>query len=194
MSNWIKTWTIQLPPDVVRGRVKLQTSSVTITVPDGSSSEVTIHAHVRAQYYPDPGTTELPAPVHGEVRAAFDVARAPHTAGRRLVIQPSAQDAKIQFIAAPGSGLTAVDEGRIAAEVRKFLREGLILHPVDLPADFVFADFKGLGSGSNQVIALPFQLSGAALPPNGLQSLTQSFLGSSGFGFAVSQEARQNPH
>ena len=60
---------------MVRGTVKFQVSSLKITVPDGSSSEVTIHAHVRAQYYPDPGTTEMPQPVHGEVRVAFDVQR-----------------------------------------------------------------------------------------------------------------------
>jgi hypothetical protein len=130
----------------------------------------------------------MPSPVHGEVRAAFDVRKAPWPAGRRRLIQPSAQDAKIQFIAAPGSGLTAINESILATEVRRFLREGLTLLPIDLPADFMFTDFKGLGSGSNQVIALPFQLSGAALPPNGLQSLTQSFIGSSGFGFAVSKE------
>ena len=60
--------------------------------------------------------------------------------------------------------------------------------PIDLPADFLFSDFKGLGSGSNQVIALPFQLSGATSPSNGIQSLTQSFIGSSGFGFGVSRQ------
>ena len=128
-----------------------------------------------------------PQPVHGEVRAAFDVTRAPHTAGRRLLIQPSAQDAKIQFIAAPGSGLTAVDQSRIATEVRKVhSRRSEPAIPSTCRPTLCSADFKGLGSGSNQVIALPFQLSGAASPPNGLQSLTQSFLGSSGFGFAVS--------
>ena len=84
--------------------------------------------------------------------------------------------------------MTAADENRIAAEVRKVLREGLTLLPVDLPADFPFADFKGLGSGPSQVIALPFQLSGAGPPASGLQGLTQSFIGSSGFAFAVGKE------
>ena len=59
--------------------------------------------------------------------------------------------------------------------------------PVDLPDDFAFTSFKGLGSGANQVIALPFQLSGGAPPPNGLQGVTQSFIGSSGFGVAISK-------
>ena len=63
-----------------------------------------------------------------------------------------------------------------------------MLLPIDLPADFAFSDFKGLGSSPNQVIALPLQLSGAAPPPNGLQGINQSFIGSSGFGFAVSKE------
>jgi peroxiredoxin len=186
-----RDWVIQLPPDppdVVRGRAKLQVATITITVPDGSSSEVTVRAHVRARYYPDPGTSELPAPIHGEVSAGFDVRKVPSSSGTRLLIRPSSQDAKIQFIAAPGTGLSAADENRIAAQVRKFLREGLRLLPVNLPADFPFADFKGLGSGQSQVIALPFQLSGANPPASGVQGLTQSFIGSSGFAFAVSKE------
>lgn len=183
-----RDWELELPPDVVRGRAKLQVSSITVTVPDGSSTEVVIRAAVRAQYYPDPGTTELPPSVHGEVRATFDVRQTPHGTGRRLLIRPSAQDAKIDFTAAPGSGLSPSAVSRIAAEVRKFIREGVSLLPVDLPHDFAFADFKGLGSGPNQVVALPYQLSGGPPAPAGLHSITQSFLGSSGFGFAVSKE------
>jgi peroxiredoxin len=180
-------WDIQLDPAVVRGGVKLQASNVTMSVPAGSSSEVTIHAHVRAHYYPDPDTTELPAPVHGEVRAGFDISQ-DHRAGRRLLIKPSAQDSKIEFAAAPGSGLTALETSRISAEVRRFLREGLTMLPVDLPDEFIFTEFKGLGSGANQVIALPFQLSNSAPPASGVQGITQSFIGSSGFGFAVSKD------
>src|SRR5262249_36759394 len=39
------------PPDVVRGMARLQVGTVAITVPDGSSSEVTVRAAVRAHYY-----------------------------------------------------------------------------------------------------------------------------------------------
>src|SRR5687767_8332087 len=103
-----RDWVVQFPPDVVRGRVKLQVSSVTVAVPDGSSSEITVQARVRAHYYPDPGTTDLPAPVHGEIRAAFEVRKVQSPSyGARLEIQPSSQDSKIQFVAAPGTGLTA---------------------------------------------------------------------------------------
>ena len=115
LAEFDQGWDIQLPPDVVRGMVKLQVSSVTVSVPDGSSSEVTVHARIRAHYYPDPGTTDLPAPVHGDVHAAFDVRMVQSPLGRQLVIQPSSEDSKIQFIAAPGTGLTAADESRIAA-------------------------------------------------------------------------------
>ncbi len=181
-------WEVELPedPDVVRGLVRLQVSNVTISVPNGSSSEVIIHAGIRARYYPDPGTTALPASVHGHVHTTFDVTNVAGSQGSRLLIEPSAQDAKIQFAAAPGSGLTAVDESRIAVQVRKFVR-GLTLLPVDLPEDFAFASFKGLGTGASQVIALPFQLSGGSPPPNGLQGVTQSFIGSDGFGVAISK-------
>jgi peroxiredoxin len=178
---------VEWPPDVVRGLVKFQVSSVTITVPGGSSSEVTVHASIRAHYYPDPDTTILPAPVHGDLHIGFDVRKMGSHSGTKLVIRPSSDDSKIQFTAAPGTGLNAVEQSRIAAEIRKVIREGLTQIPVDLPRDFPFADFKGLGSGANQVIALPVQLSGAP-PTGGPQSLTQSFIGSSGYAFAVSKD------
>ena len=190
-AGFDKDWVIELPPDttVVRGLAKAQVSSVTLSVPSGSSTEVTLHANVRAHFYSDPGTTPLPEPIHGEIRAAFEVRKVPSSSGgTRLQIKPSAQDAKIQFIAAPGTGLTAADESKIAAQLRKALREGLTMPPVDLPGDFPFTEFKGLGSGSNQVIALPLQLSGAGTPASGITGLTQSFIGSSGFAFAASKE------
>jgi len=62
---------VEWPPDVVRGLAKFQVSSVNITVPAGSSSEVTVHARIRAHYYPDPDTTILPAPVHGDLHDCF---------------------------------------------------------------------------------------------------------------------------
>jgi hypothetical protein len=187
------------PPEVVRGMVKLQVASPTMTVTDGSSSEITVHAAIRAQYYPDSSTTDLPAPIHGDVHAAFEV-RTVHPlgdvaglaarrhVGSRLLISPTSQDAKIQFTTAPGSGLSASDENALAVQVRKVLREDMILLPVDLPPNFPFAVFKGLGSGLSQVIALPFQLSGAGAPASGVQPLTQSFIGSSGFAVAVSKD------
>ncbi|MDB6147205.1 MAG: hypothetical protein JWO45_869, partial [Spartobacteria bacterium] len=67
------------------------------------------------------------------------------------------------------------------------IREGINQIPVDLPSHFPFSEFKGLGSGTNQVLALPLQLSNAA-PTGGIQTLTQSFIGSNGFAFAVSKE------
>jgi peroxiredoxin len=210
-AKFDKDWVITFPPDVVRGTLQLQVGSVTISVPDGSSSEVDISAPVRAKYYPDPDTLFMPEPVHGEVRAAFTisvftgpsrVSAPPPTESAiidhiivvdrpppQLLIYPSSDDTKIQFVAAPGSGLTPTDEAGITTEVRKYLREDLDWLPVDLPYGFPFLDFKGLvGSGANPAIALPLQLSGAAPPPNGAQNITQSFIGSSGFGFAISAE------
>jgi len=177
------------PPDLVRGTVALQLSTVRLSVAGGSTSkEVTVHADVRARYEPDPGTTSLPEAINGEVRAVYEVRKVAAGATTRLLIRPSPQDQKIEFIPAPGSGLTSTDAARIALQVRTFLREGIVLLPVDLPAGFPFTDFKGLGSDASAAIALPLQLSNNPPPPGGAQGITQSFIGSSGFGFAVSGE------
>jgi peroxiredoxin len=194
-AKFDRDWVVVFPPEaVIRGMAKLQVSTVTITVPQGSSSEITVHVGIRAQYYPDSGTADLPAPIHGDVHAAFEVRKVPvflfplgpgtKLLRSRLVISPSSQDAKIQFTAAPGSGLSAFDENALAVQVRKVLRDMTLL-PVDLPPNFPFDVFKGLGSA----IALPFQLSpGASAPASGVQPLTQSFIGSSGFAVAVSED------
>jgi thiol-disulfide isomerase/thioredoxin len=176
------------PPETVRGRVLVQISTLTLSLPAGSTSEVTVHAFVRAHYFPDPGTTDLPKPVHGEVQATFEVRQTSSAAGKRLLIQPSSDDSKIQFLAAPGTGLSAADVATISAQVRTAVRESFPLLPVDLPAGFGFTDFKGLGSGPGQGVALPIQLSGAASPPGGAQGVNNLFTGPAGFAFAVSKE------
>jgi peroxiredoxin len=184
LAEFDRGFDVELTPQVVRGMAKVQVSSLKITVPNASSSEVALHARVRAHYYPDPGTADLPAPVHGDLHATLDVRVVQAPTGAQLVIHPSSDDSKIQFVAVPGSGLTAADQSTLAAQVRKALRE-LRLLPVDLPADFPFREYKGIGSGPSQAISLGVQLSGASAPNNGLQTQTESFIGSSGFAFGV---------
>lgn len=176
------------PPEVVRGTAALQLSTVRLSVPEGSSSEVTVHADVRAHYEPDPGTASLPAAVNGEVRAVYEVRKVVASGKTKLLIRPSPQDQKIEFIPAQGSGLTNIEASLIAVQVRKVLREGISLLPVDLPQGFPFADFKGVGTGPSSAIALPLQLSNKPAPSGGIQGITQSFVGASGFAFGVSRE------
>src|SRR5262249_38092982 len=132
-------------PGTVRGTLRLQLASPTLSLPSGSTSEVTVHTGIRAHYSPDPDTDAMPEPVHGEVQAMFEVRQSTSAADKRLLIQPSSQDSKIQFVAAPGSGLSAAEVDKISAQVRKAVRESFTLLPVDLPPDFAFSDFKGLG-------------------------------------------------
>lgn len=175
------------PPGTVRGRVKLQVSSPTISLTNGSTSEVTLHLDVRAHYYPDAGTSGVVAPehpVHGEARVVFDI----HHQSNKLVIRPSSQDSKIQFIAAQGTHLSQVEVDQIAVVLRAVIREQFTPQPLDLPSGFPFFAFKALGSGSSQTLALPLQLSGDPLSATHLQSVTQSFIGSAGFAFAVSRQ------
>jgi peroxiredoxin len=175
------------------GTVKVQLASATLSLPGGSTSEITAHVNIRAHYYPDAGTDPMPEPVHGEVQATFEVRQVrirlvDSGSITQLVIQPSSQDSKIQFVTAPGTGLSAVEVGWISTQVRKAVRESFTMLPVDLPSDFAFSEFKGLGSGPGQAVALPIQLSGAAQPAGGIQSVNNLFIGPAGFAFAVSKE------
>jgi hypothetical protein len=93
-----------------------------------------------------------------------------------------------RFLAASGTGLTGAEVSRISGEVRDIVREKFTPQPVDLPPDFPFSEFKVIGSGANQVIALPIQVSASPLPTGRIQSLDESFADSSGFAFAASKE------
>lgn len=178
------------PPTVgtVQGTVRVQISTLTVSLPAGSTSEVTVQAFVRAHYFPDPNTNDLPEPIHGAVQATFEVRQTTSAAGKRLLIQPSADDSKIQFLAAAGTGLSAADVATLSAQVRNAVRESFPLLPVDLPAGFGFSDFKGLGSGPGQAVALPLQLSGAPPPAAGAQNVNNLFTGPAGFAVGVSQQ------
>ena len=56
---------------VVRGLARIQLGTPTLALTPGSSTKLSVRAQIRAAYYPDPGTNELPKPIHGEVLATF---------------------------------------------------------------------------------------------------------------------------
>ena len=179
------------PSKKPRGRVKLQLSSPTIILADGATSEATLLTDVRAHYDPDSGAGEIAAadhPLHGEVRAAFELSVLSSASGRKLSLRPSSKDNKIEFIAASGTGLANAEVSRISGEVRDIVREKFTPQPVDLPPEFPFSEFKVIGSGANQVIALPIQVSDSPLPTGRIQNLDENFADSSGFAFAASKE------
>ena len=179
-------------PAIVRGTARVQVSTPTITLPQGSTSEVNARVQVRAHYTPDPGTLVLPDPVHGEVRATFSVhpkALVRYFGKPMLEVAPTADDSRIQFVPAPGSGMSAADAETIAQQVRLALRTKMEPMNVELPEGFKLARFKGLGSGPNQVIALPVTLSDPEPPASALASVTNLFLAPGDhFGVAISKE------
>jgi peroxiredoxin len=172
----------------VKGRADVQISNVRLGVESGATSEIAVHAELRARYRPDPGTTPLPEFIDGRVRAVFKVKRQTLFGKTRLFIQPSAVDQQIEFTGAAGSGLSSAEAAAVGAQIRKALREGLLLLPVDLPTGFAFSEFKGLTTEFDAVLALPLQLSDRVPAPGAIAGVTQTVVGSHGFAFAVSQE------
>jgi hypothetical protein len=74
-------WVV-VPPGQVQGMAKLQVSSVTITVAQGSSSEITVNANIRVAYYPDSALQIYPHPFTATCKppsrcAGFNPAREP---------------------------------------------------------------------------------------------------------------------
>lgn len=55
---------------LVRGLVQAQLSTLSITFPKNTTSEVTAHCQIRALYIRDASTVSLPAPIHGQSRSA----------------------------------------------------------------------------------------------------------------------------
>ena len=89
-------------------------------------------------------------------------------------MRPSSRDSKIEFIAASGTGLTTAEVSQISGEVRDIVREQFTPQPVDLPPDFPFSEFKVIGSGANQVVALPIQVSDSHCPQAASDSSTKT--------------------
>src|SRR5262245_39817400 len=75
----------------------------------------------------------------------------------------------------PRTTPTVAEVSRISGEVRDIVREEFTPQPVDLPPDFPFSEFKAIGSGANQVIALPIQVSDSPLPTGRIQNLDENF-------------------
>jgi peroxiredoxin len=150
---------------VIRGTVKVQLSTLSVTFPDGTTSEATIRCQVRAFYMPDPGTAALPAPIHGEVQVGFIVKY--KLTGPMLEVAVTDDDSKILFAPDGGTSLTAPEASAITRETRRFVRTQFKPMTVDLPSKekFPFQRFKSLGTGSMQAIALPFNLSPTAKTP-----------------------------
>src|SRR5437588_11448456 len=79
------------PSKQPRGRVTLQLSSPTIILTDGATSEATLLTDIRAHYDPQPGAGEIATadhPLHGEVRAAFELSVLSSASGRNFSGHP----------------------------------------------------------------------------------------------------------
>jgi hypothetical protein len=175
---------------VVRGVAKVQVSTPTLTVTHGSTSEVTVHAWVRALYEPDAGTAALPEPIDGEVQATFLVDYKPSGIQGKpaLAVKPSDDNKKIIFIPASGTSLTASEAKQITRQIQRFVRNSFAPMTAQLPDGFMFGQFKSLVAGSTSGIALPIKLSGH-LPAFAIDSVTNLFLAAGdAFAIAVSKD------
>lgn len=177
-------------PGGVRGTAQVQVCTPRVTFPAGSISEVTAHVELRANYVPDPGTLNLPEPVHGEVEITFKVQPGVADGVDVLDVQIPNDANKIQFKSAPGTGLDYKDVQTIELHIRNVLRDGFEPINVELPAGFRFNRFKALGSGAGQAVALPVQLGGGPQPPAAaINSISNLFLGSADqFAIGISKE------
>ncbi len=180
-------------PGSVRGRVEVQISTPTISLPLGSTSEVIVSVVIRARYIPDPGAGPLPQPIHGEVQVAYQVrpkkvpdATRPNGERIDFVVDVPPQDSKIVF--KDFAGLAPADVNALTAHIRAAIRSEFKPEIVDLPSDFQFFDFTEVGGG--QAIAIPMQLSGAPAPPGASGTVTNAFLDTetTDFAAAISKE------
>jgi len=174
-----------LPPGNVRGRVECQISNPSISVPPGSTSQVKVHARVRAHFYPDEGATRLPVPIRGEITALYDVTRP--GGGSLLRVHVTSDDDQIQF-KDESTKLSAPQQQVIAKHVRDALRGPFKALDVNLGNSFAFSEFKTLGSGQTEALVLPLSLSPGLPPSGGLGSVTNHFPGSNEFAVGVSKE------
>ena len=162
-----------------RGTAKIQIGTPRISVDHGATLEVEVRAQIRASYLPDPNTPSLPTPIHGEVRATFDVKINAAQATPKIIVTPSEGIDKVQFIPAPGTPASgsmskALQVFLLTGEVRRFLRTKFDVIETELPESFPFRQFKGLEAGNRKAVAFPLMLSGQHIPAlalNGIKAL-----------------------
>ena len=176
----------------VRGTAKVQVSTLTISLPEGSTSELTVHSDIRALYRPDPETMTFPEPIHGELQATFVVMYVPGSGGGSATLEVgiSEDKKKVVFVPDPATNVTQAEAKLISRQIWRFARTKFEEMSVELPHAFPFRHFKGLGTGPNQVIALPLLITGqipALSKP--MDSIAQLFLQpADDFGVAISRE------
>ncbi len=173
-------------PEAPRGTAQVQLSTPTIEIPHGSTSEMVASVQLRVNYIPDPDTVRLPEPIHGELRLRFFVNV--KTLGDKTVLEEklTGSNNEIQFVSAPGTGLSVQDTALIESEIRRVLKAGLLDSAgLELPQDFPFKQFKGLGSGSDHVVALPLHQSEPEPPPSAFARFNNVFLTSGYEDFAI---------
>ncbi len=174
-------------PGTVRGLAQVQLGAPKLSFSGGVGSSVTAHYPVRANYIPDPDTLSLPDPIHGEVRITFAIGTK-LVEGKTVVEASIDSDNDIEFHPASGT-LSSEDAGKITTQVRKVVKSGFEPTTVEVPDDIPFDNFKPLGSGSNQVVALPVTLGGEAPAASALGSVNNLFLSSGDeYGVAVRRE------
>ena len=173
------------------GLAKVQTSTLTISLPEGSTSEITVHCRMRAIYTPDPGTAALPDNLHGEVKVNFVVHTTPASGYNpaRLEVRVVQDKNKVLFVPETSTNISAAEAKRVSREIWRFARTKFEIMELELAEGFPFMKFKGLGTGPNQAIALPLLLSGhlpALTQP--METVTNVFLGTTDdFAAAISR-------
>jgi peroxiredoxin len=187
VSDLVAAVRAPVPPETVGGSADVQISAPWISLEDGTTSAVTIKVEIRAHCAPDPGAVALPEPIHGEVHAVYRAQTQPVDDHLVLHVEVPSEDDEIEFVPAAGTGLSASGAEQIAAEIRRALREDFAPLDVDLPAGFPFTEFKALGTGSAQAVALPLSLPGGH-GGGGIGSVTNLFAGQNDFAIAVSRE------
>jgi peroxiredoxin len=184
-AAWLQQLATAVP---VRGTAWVQLSTPTVHLVPGLVSELDVSVHVRAHYVPDPGTATMPEAINGEVRARFHVAAGPWGEGGATVLEAkaTADDAKIQFIPAPGWSLS--EPQAVLGQIRGVLRNRFEPTTTQLEG-FDFLGFKTLATGTVQSIALPVDLQGGASASAPLASVTNLFLhGADDIALAISKQ------
>jgi peroxiredoxin len=194
LANEFVEWNGALKgPDLLsepHGKVEVQISSPTLSVVEGSTSELTVSVSIRAHFYPDHDSVLLPEPFHGEVRIAYEVKVVNSSSGPKLQVVPSSDDNKIRFISAV-TGFDAAQQKALNDQVRIMVREKFMPTEVSLPGGFSFRSFRGLVSDPShpdtQTLAMPVSLSGGE-PSGDIHTLTTPLRDGKEFALAVSRK------
>lgn len=163
-----------LEPSHIKGRAQIQLSPPTITVPDSSGTNVSVHMELRCRYFPDKDTPRVAEFIRGELTINAPVSRVASQVANVVDIDIKGVSVGTSFnVLWSSNPISAEDKAGINQLILNSLKTSFLPTQAALPAGVAQVQFKTL-RGTRDALAVLLNMEGN---PGNPASLTNVFVG-----------------